>query len=278
VSRSGGTIRIFGQMLLSELLVVGYFGLFALAALVLAPRRRSARRAFGLAGLGVGLVSIAPSLPFVYVADHAVDLRAVWLLVTLPLAYWTPAPLAGRPDERLEAWLSSVDTSLGLSELRRSRLDAFELAYLLVYPMVPAGLLAVVAAPVAPAPETFWRAVLVAVLPCYGLLPLLPTRPPRAVMCPDPSTTSAAGVRRANVEFLATFGNGWNTLPSGHAAGAAAVAVVVWHSGSPFAPAFVLLAAGIAIGSVRGRYHYAVDTILGVALGLVAGVVAVAAA
>jgi hypothetical protein len=265
-------------MRLSELLALGYFLLFALAGLVVALRRRSAWRAFGWAGLGVAVVSAAPRLPFVFFFDVAVDLRDVWLLLTLPVAYWAPAPLALRPNERVEAWLTSVDAALGVTRLRRSTLDPFELAYLLVSPMVPAGLLAVVAAPAALPPDAFWRAVLVAVLPCYGLLPLLPTRPPRALTCPDPSTRSAAGVRRANVEFLATFGNGWNTLPSGHAAGAAAVAVVVWHSGSPFAPAFVLLAAAIAIGTVRGGYHYAVDTILGVALGLVAGVVAVAAA
>jgi membrane-associated phospholipid phosphatase len=85
---------------------------------------------------------------------------------------------------------------------------------------------------------------------------------------------AATLARRANVRFLATFGNAWNTLPSGHAAGAAAVAVMVWRSGSPLSPVFAVLAIGIAFGTVRGRYHYAMDTILGVALGVLAGVVA----
>ena len=76
--------------------------------------------------------------------------------------------------------------------------------------------------------------------------------------------------RRANVRLLAAFGNGWNTLPSGHAAGAAAVAVLVWRSGSPLAPIFVLLAVAIAIGTVVGRYHYAVDSVSGVLLGVAA--------
>ena len=78
-------------------------------------------------------------------------------------------------------------------------------------------------------------------------------------------------MRQANVRVLAACGNAWNTLPSGHAAGAAAVAVMVVRSGSPWAPVFLLLAVGIALGTVRGRYHYAVDTILGVAFGILAG-------
>jgi membrane-associated phospholipid phosphatase len=137
--------------------------------------------------------------------------------------------------------------------------------------MVPAGLLAIDVSSPGMAAD-FWLALLASVLPCYGLLPLLSTRPPRALLLPTPAARSAPTLaRRANVSFLATFGNDWNTLPSGHAAGAASVAVTVWRSGSPLAPLFVLLALGIALGTVRGRYHYAVDTILGVALGVAAG-------
>ena len=47
---------------------------------------------------------------------------------------------------------------------------------------------------------------------------------------------------------------------------------MVWRSGSPLAPAFLLLAIGIAMGTVRGRYHYVVDTVSGVVLGLAAAV------
>ncbi len=246
-------------MRLSELLALGYFGIFALAALAVVARRPSAWRALACAVLGLSLVASAPGVPLVFVRDVPIDVRDWWLLAALPLAYWTPAPLVVRPDERLEAWLSHIDEALGLTHRRGSAVDPFELAYLFVYPMVPAGLLATTFAPHA-VPDIFWRAVLAAVLPCYGLLPMLPTRPPRALERPDPSSAPPPGLRRANVGFLAAFGNGWNTLPSGHAAGAVAVAVVVWRSGSPLAPVFALLAAGIAIGTVRGRYHYVVDT------------------
>ena len=85
-----------------------------------------------------------------------------------------------------------------------------------------------------------------------------------------PAANASRLFRHANVEFLATFGNTWNTLPSGHAAGAAAVAVMVWRSDSSLAPAFSLLAIGIAMGTVRGSTDYVVDTLSGVMLGLAA--------
>ena len=160
-------------------------------------------------------------------------LRDWWLLVALPLAYWAPARLAGTPNERLERWLQSIDDRLGLTRPDPAGHGLLEFAYFLVYPMVPAGLLAITFSNPGMAAE-FWLVLFAAVLPCYGLLPLIPTRPPRAFLLPAPPAGSAPRLfRRANVTFLATFGNTWNTLPSGHAAGAAAVAVMVWRSGSP---------------------------------------------
>ena len=203
-------------MRFSELLALGYFLIFLAAALVCLLRGRPAWRTAGISALGIAFVSLAPQAPDLLLSDVFIPLRDWWLLAALPLAYWAPAPLTGSPNERLERWLLRVDEKLGLISARASEL--FELAYLLVYPMVPAGLLA------SSEGELFWRAVLIAVLPCYGLLPLLPTRPPRA-LAPGASTADGSMFRVANVGFLRVFGNVWNTLPSGHAAGAAAVAV-----------------------------------------------------
>ena len=247
-----------------ELLALGYFLLVGSAALALWRRRGGAPVALGLSAAGGLIAAASTSAPGV--------LRDWCLLPALPLAYWAPAPLAGTANLSLEQWLRAVDNRLGLTRLEPAAHGLLEFAYLLVYPMVPAGVLAVTITSPHSA-EGFWLAVFAAVLPCYGLLPLFPTRPPRAFLLPhgpSPGPTST-WVRRANVLFLATFGNAWNTLPSGHAAGAAAIAVLVWRSGSPLGPVFVLLAVGIALGTVRGRYHYAVDTILGVALGVIAG-------
>lgn len=251
----------------AEILGLSYFLLIAAAALALRRRRAGAWLALGLCVAGASVAASAPLAPLV--------LRDWWLLVALPLAYWAPGPLTETPNEPLEHWLQSVDDRLGLTRLEPAAHVLLEFAYLLVYPMVPAGLLAISLSRPASAGD-FWLALLAAVLPCYGLLPLLPTRPPRAFLLPDTPTvgTTSTLARRANVQFLARFGNRWNTLPSGHAAGAAAVAMMVWRSGSPLGPVFAILAVGIAFGTVRGRYHYAIDTVLGVTLGILAGAIA----
>ena len=258
-----------------ETLALGYFLVVCGAALALMRRRPGWRRAFGWASAGVLVATTSRFAPALELSDVVrIHLRDWWLLLALPLAYWAPAPLAGAANVRLERWLQRIDARLGLTRLDLGAHGVLEFAYLLVYPMVPAGLLAVTTSGTYLVAE-FWSALLAAVLPCYGLLPLLPTRPPRAFLMPDsePANTATTSVRRANIRFFAMFGNTWNTLPSGHAAGAAAVAVMVWRSGSPLAPVFALLAIGIALGTVRGRYHYAVDTMLGVALGAGAGII-----
>ncbi len=251
----------------AEILAAAYSCVFLAAAALL-----TARRAWRTVGLAAGGLVVAVT------AAKAGELggetlRAWWMLAFLPLAYWMPAPLVDRPHERLEAWLLSVDRKLGLGPVVPAL--PLELSYLLVYPFVPAGLLAVLDAGGMSA-DRFWLAVLVAVLPCYGLLPLVATRPPRALLRPV-GTASHGGIRHLNVRFLAVFGNQWNTLPSGHAAGAVAVAVLVWAAGSPFAPLAAVLALGICLATISGRYHYVVDTVLGVALGLLAAAVAIRA-
>lgn len=254
----------------SEILALVYFICVGAAALALSRRRTGWLRACGWASAGVLVVITATLVQglSIYGGGH-VDARDWWLLLAMPLAYWAPAPLVDTANLRLERWLQRIDDGLGLTALDPGAHGLLELSYLLVYPIVPAGLLAVTRGDGAVTADAFWLGLFASVLPCYGLLPLLPTRPPRAFLLPTTSAV-ATPARRANVTFLATFGNSWNTLPSGHAAGATAVAVMVWRSGSPLAPVFVLLAIGIALGTVRGRYHYAVDTILGVTLGIIA--------
>ena len=57
-----------------------------------------------------------------------------------------------------------------------------------------------------------------------------------------------------------------NTIPSGHAAGAVAVAITLGWLHSPLAPVFGLVALAICIATVVGRYHFVVDTVAGAAV------------
>ncbi len=266
----------------AELLVLAYFTTLLVVASLQRRRREMWKRAAALAIAGAVIVSIGVLLPdgdpggLLGGLLGGLSLRDWWPLLTLPLAYWAPAPLAGVPATGLERLLAAVDRRWPLltradGRPRRTADAALEFAYLLVYPMVPAGLLAVGWTGDRDTIDAFWPALFVSVLPCYAMLAALPTRTPRDLHAnPLPQEP---GVRMLNVVFLQTFGNRWNTFPSGHAAGAAAIAVLVARAGSPSAWAFALLALGIALGTVRGRYHYLLDTALGVMLGVVAAAI-----
>jgi membrane-associated phospholipid phosphatase len=110
--------------------------------------------------------------------------------------------------------------------------------------------------------------VFAAELACYATLPWLPSRPPRVLDAPaEPAMPGA--LRALNLGLLAHGSVQANTIPSGHAAGAVAVALSVYSTSPAAGLVFLMAAAGITVATVLGRYHYAVDSILGVIVAIV---------
>ena len=202
-------------------------------------------------------------------------------LVYLLAGYWLPGLLAHKPNLPFERRLLDADRWLfgsdGLARFEerapRALIEYLELAYLLCYAVVPAGyaclLLAGYGAEVA---DRFWSVVLLASFSCYGLLPWLPTRAPRAIE--SPRTTMRSSIRKLNLAVLNRASVQWNTFPSGHTAASLATALVV----ASYMPAagiiLAVLALSIAAGSVAGRYHYAADAIAGAIVAMLAFVMA----
>ena len=110
--------------------------------------------------------------------------------------------------------------------------------------------------------------MLVASFGCYGILPWLHTRPPRSIQPAGPIDQRSLALRRLNMAVLDRVSVQVNTLPSGHAATALAAALVVGELLPGLLPVLVAVALAIALATVIGRYHYAVDTILGLAVGI----------
>lgn len=206
--------------------------------------------------------------------------REAWPLGLLFAGYRAAGAFDDPPDVALERWLMRVDRRVGawwasataarLAGPRGARYATvlLEGAYLGVYVVIPLGAMTVALAGPAAAVDQFWTVVLASGFVCYGALPWIATRPPR---CLDTSVQpyAASGVRRVNLAILECGSVGANTLPSGHAATAVATAMAV----APYAPfagaALAVAALLIAIATVVGRYHYTVDTALGVIVGLV---------
>ena len=71
-----------------------------------------------------------------------------------------------------------------------------------------------------------------------------------------------------NLAILRTSSNQVNTLPEWHVAAALAVVLDVLASAPAAGVAFLAIAAAIALSTVVGRYHYAVDSLAGAAVAL----------
>lgn len=226
------------------------------------PRNRF--RAAAAAALGLALTALTASASTFWLRD------AVLPLVLLLWAYWASGLLWVAPMLAAERFLARADGVLRMRQIAaRIPLPLYaclELAYLGVYPLIPIGFgLHMVHADV-PDPERFWTVVLVTDFVCFGMLPWIQTRPPRAL---EPPMRRAPSLRAFNLGLLRQTSIGVNTVPSGHAAEAVAVALLL--SGAPPAVTIAVWFGALAIsaGAVLGRYHFALDVLAGWAVALV---------
>ncbi len=250
-----------------EILTAAYFGYLA----ALAVARRKVRPAvLAMAALVcIFTVGMPHVMPFLYLLS----------------GYWLPALLVREPNRAFEQRLLGVDRTLfgshGLQRFEqrtpRVLIEYLELAYLLCYAVVPAGFACLLLAGYsAGALDTFWSVVLLAAFGCYGVLPWLPTRAPRAIESPGREMRSS--IRKMNLAVLNRASVQWNTFPSGHTAASLATALAVGMHMPLAGVVLGIVAVSIAAGSVVGRYHYAADAIIGAAVAVLAFVTATATA
>jgi hypothetical protein len=260
-----------------EWVVVAYAGYFAVVAWT---RGYSAALKTGTVAALIsasGFALLPPPAGTWQIALHT------WLPLVLLLAGYRlsglffVAPMRS-VEERLLAFDRRVFQAVGWKAHRETRAPAvrgaLELAYLLVYAMVPLGVAALYLAGASDQLARYWTVVLTACFASYAMLPWLQTRPPRVVegLLPESAAwdtpPEGAPLRRLNLAILRRSSNQVNTLPSGHVAAALAVTLMVVASAPAAGLAFLALTVAIALSTVIGRYHYTVDTVAGVAVAL----------
>jgi hypothetical protein len=242
-----------------------YFLYVAAVALVLprlAPRARW--RAVGVAAGGL-LLTAATS------ATTAFWLRDVLLPPALLLvSYWASGLLWTAPMPRIEARLAAIDRRLRIPErcatTPRGLCEFLEFAYAGVYVVIPIALILHLAYGPAPDAGRFWTVVLVTDYVCFGMLPWIQTRAPRAI---ERGAPWRSGFRALNEKLLDHTSIGVNTVPSGHAAEAMAIALLLADAPWPIAAWMAFNALAISAGAVFGRYHYAVDALAGWAVAVI---------
>jgi membrane-associated phospholipid phosphatase len=253
---------------LSELVIVGWCAVAALVALV---RPLPAWRRVGVLGGSVAMAGGVLALtrwPSSGLVDAVRNLApALWVLA----AYRIASGFFLAPDLRLEGWLLASDSRLlarldleaRLTHGPRWIVELLEVAYLAVYVMLPLGVWAAWAAGGHAAVDRYWLVVFPAEASCYLALAWLQTRPPRDLEPWVAQVRDRSAFRRTNEFVLHHGSHRMNTIPSGHAAGAAAVALALAWLGSGLAVPFARLAAAILVATVVGRYHFTIDTVTG---------------
>ena len=235
-------------------------------------RRRVLLVGFVCMTLAVMLSQLRPSPSLRIVRDWV---PAVYLLQ----GYWMCGLFFQRPALGIERRLLAFDSwlferiRLRRAAARAPRLVAswFEATYLLAYPFVPVGFGVFLALGHRNRADEFWMATLIAGFTCYGMLPWIQTRPPRALAADRPLWMPHLVLRRLNATVLHRMSVQVNTCPSGHAATAVAVALTLIAAGAPVTgAAFAFVAASIVAATVLARYHYTIDTLLGLAVGIAA--------
>jgi membrane-associated phospholipid phosphatase len=199
-----------------------------------------------------------------------------WLPIGVIFAAYQLAGWAGRliarplQDYTLTLWdsrLFGVMPGLWIERhLPRPALDFFELFYLSYYVLVPLASWLLYARQGRRALWRLWTCVGLSYLICDLLFPFFPSTPPRLVW-PD---FTGGTLRAVNLFILDRFSVHGNVFPSSHVAAAVAFGLSHLHYHRRRGWFFMLWAAGLTVSTVSGGYHYGVDALGGVAVGVAA--------
>jgi membrane-associated phospholipid phosphatase len=183
--------------------------------------------------------------------------------------YWQTGQFFQGPNHRIEERLLAFDRRLmpraaGTSGTSRTGLGlALEVAYLFCYPLVPLGLAALYAAGQRSHVAGFWLVVLIATYLCYAITPFVPAYPPRDLAGSQPPRAQTGKLRIFNRWILKHGSIHAISFPSAHVASSFAVALALLHYAPWLGLVFLFIAVWISLGAVVGRYHYALDVLLG---------------
>ena len=248
-----------------EWIASAYFGYLIVACWL--PPLSIGRRAFLIAASAIAAGAVWS------IARAGTPLVREWAPLAYILAgYYLSGYLFAAPSNAMELWLMGWDRRvLGDPVTRfvrwpRPLLALLDLIYMGCFLLIPAGLAILMCSGHAPLVDRYWTMVMGAEFAAFAPLAFIQTRPPWAIerqpVLADPSIHQLAS------QMVQHLTIGVNTFPSGHAAGSLAVALAVIGA-LPWPGALLLvLAAGICVACVVGRYHYVVDVIAGAAVAL----------
>jgi membrane-associated phospholipid phosphatase len=267
----------------SEWLLIGFFAYVAIISLAFPHQPRSSSEL--LFGLAIGIPILFAALAYGERRVHREFFSVVrdWVPLALTLVAYREmdwfSPLVR--DHHLEMkwivfdrWvLHDAGLQRGIEALGVIGPAYLEFCYLLVY---AAGPFAVAAMYFGKRRERVNEVVflyLLGTLLAYSLFPFFPSDPPRTVFAGADLPAIVTVPRRFSLWIVGGYGIHSSVFPSAHVSSAfsAGFALLLFLPERKwFGWGMVIYAANVAIATVYGRYHYAVDAIAGLAVSLVA--------
>ena len=231
-----------------------------------------------LATAAITIVTIGRFSAYFLSLDHRPILHDSITVALFLVPYWQTGQFFLRPNLKIQDRLLAFDRWLlpGIAATSGTERTAIgfllEAAYLFCYPIVPLSLLTLYLAGLRGKVDSFWFVVLVSTYICYAVTPFVPAFPPRSLIG-DQTDRSDRSAPAEDTNKGRTF-NRWIlkrgsihaiSFPSAHVASAFAIALVFFRYAPSLGAIFLVVAVLISLGAVVGRYHFALDVLLGAA-------------
>ena len=150
-----------------------------------------------------------------------------------------------------------------------------EFLYLLTYAMAPIGVAILTACGRLDRADQYFALYVASGVAAYALFPYFPSEPPRTVFPGELSSNYDTVFRQFNWWILGGAGIHTSVFPSGHVSTAFGCAFGLMYAMPDrrrHGLVMMLAAFGIAVATVYGRYHYAVDALAGIVASVLATV------
>jgi membrane-associated phospholipid phosphatase len=262
---------------LGEWIQLAFVSLLA-AAGWLRPLRRPRHWIVTILALGAICAIVLARLSVHWLKPFAFSLLRDWLpAVLLLVPYWQIGQFFAGPDPTTQTRLAAFDRAFYKALRIRPATTSIsvalgvwlELAYILVYPLVPLGLVALYATGLRHFVDYFWVVVLPATYICFAITPFVRALPPRMLSGYEGFRMPPSKIKAVNHGILQQASIQAITFPSGHVAAAMATTLVLLRLEAWVGLIFLAIALSIALATVVGGYHYVADVLLASLVALV---------
>jgi membrane-associated phospholipid phosphatase len=151
--------------------------------------------------------------------------------------------------------------------------SCLEVCYVLVYAIAPISVAILLLNHRRDRLSIFWFAYLAGTLTSYALFPYFPSDPPRTVFAGADLPNIVTVFRRFNLAILGEYGIHSSVFPSAHVSSAFACGwglLIAMPERKRYGWIVAAYAFAVAIATIYGRYHFAVDAAAGLAVSFLA--------